>query len=118
VPLLFAVAVLTFALIELAPGDPIVALAGEDGDAAYYADDARALRLDRPLGSASRSTWAGSRRATSGTPTACSSPPPSAVLGRLPATLLLIAPALLLAVVIGWRSGCWPRAAPLATDTA
>lgn len=37
--LLLGVAVITFVLIHVAPGDPIVALAGEDGDAGYYVKD-------------------------------------------------------------------------------
>ena len=34
VPLVLGILVLTFALIHLAPGDPIYALAGQSGDAA------------------------------------------------------------------------------------
>ncbi len=37
-----------FLLIHLTPGDPVVALAGEHGDAAYYAFMREKFGLDRP----------------------------------------------------------------------
>ncbi|MEO6526643.1 MAG: ABC transporter permease [Gemmatimonadaceae bacterium] len=37
IPTVVGIALVAFLLIHLAPGDPIVALAGEHGDAAYYA---------------------------------------------------------------------------------
>ena len=37
VPLVLGILVLSFVLIHLAPGDPIYALAGQSGDAAYFA---------------------------------------------------------------------------------
>ena len=43
------VATLTFALIHLAPGDPIYALAGDGGSPEYYADMRAKYGLDRPL---------------------------------------------------------------------
>jgi peptide/nickel transport system permease protein len=47
---LFITLGLNFALIHLAPGDPIVLLAGESGDEAYYAAIRQRWGLDRPLG--------------------------------------------------------------------
>ena len=44
-----AVATLTFALIHLAPGDPVFLLAGEGGSPSYYADMRAKYGLDRPL---------------------------------------------------------------------
>lgn len=43
------VASLTFALIHLAPGDPIYVLAGDGGSPSYYADMRAKYGLDRPL---------------------------------------------------------------------
>ena len=43
------VATLTFALIHLAPGDPIYVLAGDGGSPSYYADMRAKYGLDRPL---------------------------------------------------------------------
>ncbi len=48
--LVLLTAVLTFILIHIAPGEPIVALAGEDGDAGYYAMMRAKFGLDRPIG--------------------------------------------------------------------
>ena len=49
VPLLLGIIVLTFALIHLAPGDPVRILGGDGGDAAYYATMREKFGLDRPL---------------------------------------------------------------------
>ncbi|MDP8927938.1 MAG: ABC transporter permease [Actinomycetota bacterium] len=49
VPIVGLILVGTFLLIHLAPGDPIVALAGQHGDAAYYATMRRRFGLDEPL---------------------------------------------------------------------
>lgn len=48
-PAVIAIVVVGFLLIHLAPGDPILALAGEDGDAAYYARMRQRFGLDQPL---------------------------------------------------------------------
>jgi peptide/nickel transport system permease protein len=104
-PLLLAVAVLTFLLIELAPGDPIVALAGEDGDAAYYAMMRDRFGLDRPLGERFAVYLGRVLRGDLGFSYRLQQPAVSAVLGRLPATLLLIGPALLLSTAIGLALG-------------
>lgn len=105
VPLLLAVAVLTFLLIELAPGDPIVALAGEDGDAAYYAMMRERFGLDRPLGERLAAYMGRVLRGDLGFSYRLQQPAVAAVLGRLPATLLLIGPALLLSTAIGLALG-------------
>jgi len=47
--LLLGIIVFSFVLIHLAPGDPIVALAGEYGDEAYYEQMRAKFGLDRPL---------------------------------------------------------------------
>jgi len=49
VPMLLAVAALTFLLIHLAPGDPVFLVGGEGGTPEYYAALRRELGLDRPL---------------------------------------------------------------------
>ncbi len=49
VPTVAGIVVIAFFLIHLAPGDPIFALAGEHGDAAYYAFMRDRFGLDRPL---------------------------------------------------------------------
>lgn len=49
IPVVVGVTTLTFALIHLAPGDPIYTLAGDGGSPAYYADMRARYGLDRPL---------------------------------------------------------------------
>ncbi len=48
-PVVLGVTTLTFALIHLAPGDPIYLLAGDGGSPAYYEDMRAKYGLDRPL---------------------------------------------------------------------
>jgi peptide/nickel transport system permease protein len=50
IPVIIGVTSLTFALIHLAPGDPIYVLAGDAGTASYYAEMRAKYGLDRPLG--------------------------------------------------------------------
>ena len=49
VPTLFVVSVLIFALQQLLPGDPALALAGEEHDTAAVAAIRAKYHLDRPL---------------------------------------------------------------------
>ena len=48
-PVVLGVALLTFTLLHAAPGDPVYLLAGDAGDAAYYADIRAKYGLDRPF---------------------------------------------------------------------
>ena len=119
VPLLLAVAGLTFLLIELAPGDPIVALAGEDGDAAYVAMMRERFGLDRPLGERFVVYMGRVLRGDLGFSYRLQQSAVTAVLGRLPATLLLIGPALLLSTAFGLVLGVMAARRPHSlTDTA
>lgn len=49
VPAVAGIVLVGFLLIHLAPGDPVLALAGDSGDAEYYAYMRRKFGLDRPL---------------------------------------------------------------------
>ena len=49
IPMLFAVVVLTFVLVHIAPGDPAYYLAGDGGTPAYYALIREKFGLDRPI---------------------------------------------------------------------
>ena len=49
VGVVIGVATLTFALIHIAPGDPIYALAGDGGSPEYYVDMRAKYGLDRPI---------------------------------------------------------------------
>ncbi|MCY7380803.1 MAG: hypothetical protein LH467_15885 [Gemmatimonadaceae bacterium] len=49
VPTVLAIVIIGFLLTHLAPGDPVLALAGEHGDAAYYAFMRERFGLDQSL---------------------------------------------------------------------
>ena len=49
VPTMLAILIIGFILIHLAPGDPVLTLAGEHGDAAYYAFMRHRFGLDQPI---------------------------------------------------------------------
>jgi peptide/nickel transport system permease protein len=49
VPAVAGIVLIAFLAIHTAPGDPVLALAGEHGDAAYYAFIRAKFALDRPL---------------------------------------------------------------------
>lgn len=99
-PTVVAILAIGFFLIHMAPGDPVLAIAGEHGDAAYYAFMRHRFGLDQPLlrqfltyvervvqGDLGYSYVYG--RATLGV-----------ILGRMPATLLLTGTALVLSLVV------------------
>lgn len=100
VPTVVGIVCLSFMLIHLAPGDPIVALAGENGDPAYYAFMRERFGLDQSL-PAQLVTYF--RRVASGDMGASYLQGRSTVTliaERAPATLLLTGSALLIAVVL------------------
>lgn len=49
VPTILIILLISFLLVHAAPGDPLLALAGEHGDAAYYASMRQRFGLDQPL---------------------------------------------------------------------
>lgn len=49
VPTVVGILLVSFLLVHVAPGDPVLALAGEHGDSAYYATMRQRFGLDRPL---------------------------------------------------------------------
>lgn len=105
VPLVLGATVVTFMLIHLAPGDPIVALAGEDGDPGYYAMMREKFGLDKPLGEQLFVYLRQLSRGDLGFSYRHSQAAAAVVFSRLPATLLLVVPALLVAVVVGMALG-------------
>lgn len=104
-PTVLGIVLVGFLLIHAAPGDPVLALAGEHGDAAYYASMRERFGLDRPLphqlatyavrvaGGDLGFSYVQGRAVT------------TVVLERAPATLLLTASALLLAILISLPLG-------------
>ncbi len=101
IPLMFGAAVVTWILIHVAPGDPIVALAGEDGDAEYYEMMRARFGLDRPLSEQLFVYLGRLVRGDLGFSFRHNRPALDVILEHLPATLLLMVPALVIAAMLG-----------------
>lgn len=101
VPVLLGILVLTFALVHLAPGDPIAILAGDAGDAAYYAEMRAKFGLDRPLPEQLVAYVANAARGDLGLSFAHRRPVLEVIADRVPATLLLMLTALALSTALG-----------------
>ena len=100
-PLVVGILVLTFVLIHVAPGDPIYALAGQSGDAAYYAAMRAKFGLDRPLAEQLVLYLWNAARGDFGYSYTHSQPVFQVIADRVPATLLLMVSALGLSTVLG-----------------
>lgn len=100
-PLIVGVLAIAFALIHLAPGDPLQALAGDGGDAAYYAAMRARYGLDRPLPEQFGRYALAILRGDLGYSFSYGQPVGRVILDRLPATLLLTGTALVLSTALG-----------------
>lgn len=104
-PTTAAILLVGFLLIHLAPGDPVLALAGENGDAEYYAFVRAQFGLDEPL-PVQLATYAGNvLQGDLGTSYVQGRPVAEVIAERLPATLLLTGTALVLSTLIGIAVG-------------
>lgn len=104
-PAAAGVVLLSFVLIHLAPGDPVFALAGEHGDAAYYAFMRARFGLDRPIPERLL-TYAGRvARGDFGVSYVHGRAVSAVIAERLPATLMLTATALFLSTGAGLAVG-------------
>ena len=104
-PLLLGLVVLTFVLIHIAPGDPIRALAGESGDANYYASMRAKYGLDRPIYEQLAIYLSYAARGDFGYSYTHSQPVFQVVGSRIPATLMLVSAALTVSVMVGLTLG-------------
>jgi peptide/nickel transport system permease protein len=105
VPAVAGILVVAFVAVHTAPGDPVLALAGEHGDAAYYAFIRAKFGLDRPLPE-QLVVYAG--RVVSGDlglSFVHGRPVAAVIAERLPATILLIGTALAVSTTIGVALG-------------
>ena len=105
VPTAFVVISLSFVLIHVAPGDPVTAIAGDGGDAAYYADVRARFGLDRPIGSQFLSYIARLLHGDLGRSYLQGRAVRTLIAERLPATLLLTGTALLVSTFLGVAAG-------------
>jgi peptide/nickel transport system permease protein len=99
--LLLGIVVFTFILIHVAPGDPIVALAGEYGNQAYYEQMRAKFGLDRPLAEQLIIYLSNLMRGDLGHSYTYGQPVVHVILGRAPTTLLLMFTAFILATTTG-----------------
>ncbi len=99
--LLVAIVVVTFVLVDLAPGDVAQVLAGQAGDPHYLADLRAQLGLDRSLGHQIGAYLLQVGRGDLGFSTVRGEPVLDVLAGRLPATLLLGGTSLAIAVAGG-----------------
>jgi len=112
VPVVAGILTLTFILIHLAPGDPVYMMAGEGGDAEYYAAMRARYGLDRPLPLQYARYMRAALGGDFGYSYAYQRPVVDVILDRAPATLLLSGAALLLAVTAGVTLGALTALAP------
>lgn len=100
-PAVLGILVIAFLLIHLAPGDPILALAGDNGDAGYYADMRARFGLDRSLPEQLVIFVGNLLRFDLGLSYVQGRPAIDVVLERIPSTLLLTGSALVFASIVG-----------------
>lgn len=105
VPTAAAILLVGFLLIRLAPGDPVLALAGENGDAEYYAFVREKFGLDRPLHEQLAAYAGNVVRGDLGTSYVQGRPVSDIIAERLPATLLLTGTALAVSTLVGAAIG-------------
>ena len=105
IPTLFFVSILIFALQQLLPGDPAIALAGEDRDP----DTVRYLRekfhLDEPLPVRYWYWFSGVMQGNLGDSVRIQKPVTELILEKLPVTIQLATMAMLIALLIGITAG-------------
>ncbi|HUY29200.1 MAG TPA: ABC transporter permease [Candidatus Binataceae bacterium] len=104
-PVALGVATLTFALIHLAPGDPVVAMLGEAAAPADVAEMRHQLGLDRPLAAQYASFLVGLAHGDLGESISYRQPVARLIEERFPATLELAAAGLLVAILIAFPLG-------------
>lgn len=112
VPTMVALLVVGFVLIHLAPGDPVLALAGEHGDAAYYAFMRERFGLDQPL-LRQLATYLGRVvRGDLGFSYVYGRGTLGVIMERVPATLLLSGTALVLSLLVAIPLGALAASRP------
>ena len=101
IPMLFGVGTITFLLIHLAPGDPIVALSGEFSTEAYQREVEAYYGLDRSLPEQYLRYLFRVIQGDFGTSYFFKQSVVTVIFERLPATLLLVIPSVFLSSILG-----------------
>jgi len=105
IPTLFFVSILIFGLQQLLPGDPAVALAGEDRDPNVIAYLRAKFHLDEPLYMRYFYWASGVAHGDLGESVRIQKPVTDLILEKLPVTLQLATMAIIIAIVIGVSAG-------------
>ncbi len=111
-PVALGVATLTFALIHLVPGDPVITMLGESAAPADVEGLRHQLGLDRPLGAQYLSFLAGIARGELGKSITTGVPVATLIRERFPATLELAGAGLIVAIAIALPLGVIAGANP------
>lgn len=112
VPVALGVATFTFALIHLVPGDPVVAMLGENAQPADIAEMRHELGLDRPLVRQYAAFLGGLARGDLGESISMHEPVARIIADRYPATVELAGAGLLVAILIAFPLGIIAGANP------
>ena len=112
IPTLFGVLVVVFALLYVAPGDPVLEMVGERADSATIARLRQELRLDDPLPTQFAHYAGGVLRGDLGRSYITNRPIARDIRERFPKTLQLAASAMLLAAALGITIGVIAAANP------
>lgn len=100
-PTVLGILAFAFLLIHLAPGDPILALAGDQGDAAYYSEMRARFGLDRSLAEQFGIFVGNLARLDLGTSYVHGRPAVDVIAERVPSTVLLTTSAFLVSSALG-----------------
>jgi peptide/nickel transport system permease protein len=111
-PVMLVVVTIVFFLIHLIPGDPVAVILGPEANAQQIEDARRELGLDRPLPEQLLRYYARLLRGDLGRSYFLDRPVTTALWERAEPTLILMASALLVAVLIGVPSGIVAGAYP------
>lgn len=112
VPTVLVILLVGFVLVHVAPGDPVLALAGEHGDEAYYDLMRDRFGLDEPLPQRTLMYLGRVLRGDLGVSYVQGRPVRDVIVERIPATLLLTATALLVSTVVGILLGAFAAGRP------
>ncbi|MGI9037946.1 MAG: ABC transporter permease [Gemmatimonadota bacterium] len=105
VPTVAGIVAVAFLLVHAAPGDPVLALAGEYGDADYYAAMRARFGLDRSLPVQFLTYFGRVLQGDFGISYVHGRPAMAVIADRLPASLLLAAAALVVSSIVGIALG-------------
>lgn len=100
-PAVASILIVTFAVVHAAPGDPVVAVAGESGNEEYYAFMRQKFGLDKPVVEQFWTYTSNVLRGDLGTSFVQGQDVVDLIAERVPATLLLMGSALLVSTVGG-----------------